>query len=550
MARRAHAYPQVEPGAAALVDAVLPTLRRGATSAEALALLRKRDAGALWAAGGSVVLREDLGRAERLGLGDLDATDLARPVPAVGVDASEVSVRRHLAAGAPLVVVQRGRVPVGAAAGRAFALVPRPSMAAHLGRHLSREARRILDVVAGLASAHGARAYLVGGVVRDLLRGQARSLDLDIVVEGDAPALAEALARDAGGTVLVHERFLTASVRVPFVGDIDVVTSRSERYEVPGALPRVMPAPIGQDLVRRDFTINAMAIELDGPAFTLLDPLGGRSDLTRRRVRALHPLSFVEDPTRVFRAARYAARFGFALDAWTERCQRLALGLAPYPALSGRRIVAEIEHLLGEARPDAALGRLGRSGAFRLIDPAYRFTARTAARLRLVPHALGWARDRGEGATSVELTVLALVADQRPGVIAAALRRLGFTGEPLARLERAVAAGRTVPDALHAARTPSARARLLRDRGPVELEWLRLAGAPATSAAVDEFLSVALTARPALRGDELLALGVPRGPEIGRVLDELRDARIDGVVHDRQDETAYVARRLDTTKEA
>src|SRR5438874_9049582 len=127
-----------------------------------------------------------------------------------------------------------------------------------------------------------------------------------------------------------------------------------------------MPASIFQDLRRRDFTVNAMAVELASGSFGLLDRSGGRADLAARRLRILHPASFVEDPTRIFRAARYAARLGLRPDAWTTRCQTWALSLAPYPALSGARILAELAHLLREARPEAPLVRLGVAGAYRL----------------------------------------------------------------------------------------------------------------------------------------------------------------------------------------
>src|SRR5207253_8871937 len=136
---------------------------------------------------------------------------------------------------------------------------------------------------------------------------------------------------------------------------IDAATGRSERYAGRGTLPRVMPSSIDQDVRRRDFTVNAMAVELASGTFGLLDRHGGRADLAARRLRILHPASFVEDPTRIFRAARYAARLGLRLDPWSARCQAWALSLAPYPALSGARIMAELGHILRDARPEVAL---------------------------------------------------------------------------------------------------------------------------------------------------------------------------------------------------
>src|SRR5207249_10022752 len=149
----------------------------------------------------------------------------------------------------------------------------------------------------------------------------------------------------------------------------------------PGALPRVLPAAIADDLRRRDFTVNAMAIELSSRDFGLIDPLGGRLDLARRRLRLLHPLSYVEDPTRIFRAARYAARLGLSPDRATTRAQALALRLAPFAALAGQRVAAELELIAREPQAGTILLRLGRSGAFRLLDAGHQFT--TASRRRL-----------------------------------------------------------------------------------------------------------------------------------------------------------------------
>ena len=167
-------------------------------------------------------------------------------------------------------------------------------------------------VLSGLAAQSGekGRIYLVGGAVRDVLMG-VEITDIDLVTEGDAAVVASGLSEDA----LIHERFGTAEVMVDGIR-IDVATARTEIYAFPGALPEVSPASIAEDLARRDFTINAMAIALDKPG-DLLDPHGGRADLARGVVRVIHPFSFADDPTRALRAARYAARFGFSLDPMT-----------------------------------------------------------------------------------------------------------------------------------------------------------------------------------------------------------------------------------------
>ena len=542
VAKRAHAYPQVSLVAVDLVNTAVTQAPAPIAIGAALRLARKRDA-AIVVVDGRCALREDLVRASLLGLDDLASTAVARDLPCVDAGAGEVTVRRLLAEGAPLVVVRDRRGPVGAVAARGATTATLPT-ARRVADRLSSDTRALLESIGRLAAARGARAFLVGGMVRDLWRdAEMTSADLDVVVEGDGLAVAREFARALGGSVREHRRFLTASVEAPRTGRIDVTTARSERYESRGALPRVMPAGIDQDLRRRDFTINAMAIELHSGAFGLLDPLGGRAALVRRRLRVLHPLSYVEDPTRMFRAARYATRFGFAQDAATARARALALRLVPYAALSGQRLAAELERILAEARAELTVSRLGTDGAFRLLDPRYRFTASTAHLVAELPGALAWVRARGLGVEPVELGVLAITGDQPQAIATAALERLAFAGEPLARLRHALAEGRALVARLRDANAPSARARVLREQAPVVLAWLWLVGDGRTRAVLDWYLGLA-RALVALSGDEVVALGVPRGPAVARVLAELRDGRLDGRITDRAMEIAQVRHRV------
>ena len=394
--------------------------------------------------------------------------------------------------------------------------------------------RALLARVAALAAAHGAHAFAVGGLVRDVCRqAPVARRDLDVVIEGDGLGVARHLADALGGTLTEHPRFLTASVEAPGAGRIDVATARAERYEAPGALPRVQPAGLAQDLARRDFTVNAMAVELASGSFGLIDPHGGRADLARRRLRVLHPLSYVEDPTRMLRAARYAVRLGLVPDRATRAAQALALRLVPYPALSGTRLAGEIERILAEARPELILARAGAAGVWRLLHPRYRFAAPTRRRVAGLPSALDWARRRRVVVDAGALVALALAAGQAPAVAAAVLACLAAAGGPRERLERARAAAPTLAARLAAAASPSARARCLRGLTPEELAWHWLDGDARVRAAVDWFAGLGARRLAALTGDDVVALGVPRGPEVARVLGELRDARLDGRITDR-----------------
>ena len=544
MARRAHAYPQVMPTAADLVDGAVVAAPPTLAASDATRLARRRHADVLAAGEGRWVLREDAARADSLGLGPLPIRRLARPLPTVPARESEIAVRRHLAAGAAAVVVLRGRAPLGV-----VRRAPPPagiSLQARLERSLDAESRALLSLVGRLAADHGAGAFAVGGLVRDAwLSRSAAQHDLDVVVEGDARRVARALADARGGTLVEHERFLTASVALPDGRRVDVVTARSERYEEPGALPRVMPAGIAQDLRRRDFTVNAMAVELGSGAFGLLDPLGGAADVARRRLRVLHPLSFVEDPTRIFRAARYAARLGFTLEAWSARWRALALELAPYPALSAARITAELERILAEPAAGVTLVALARAGAFRLLAARHRTGPAAGARLLALPATLAWARAHGPVAP-LEVLAAALAAGQTPQVEAAVLRGLGLSGAPLGRVREALAAMPALRERLAGARRPSEAARAVREAGPTTTAWLHLTGDADARAWLERLAGREADGRPLLGGDAVLGLGVPRGPEVAAVLSALRDARLDGEIRDRQGEMDYVRSWLQT----
>ncbi|HTO11112.1 MAG TPA: hypothetical protein VMQ51_06035 [Candidatus Binatia bacterium] len=536
-------YPQVTPTAADLIDGAVVAAPPALSASDGLRLARRRRVEVL-AAGRGFVLREDLARAETLGVGDLPLRRLTRPLPALAARTGEIAVRRALAAGAAAVVVLSGRAPMGV-----VRRAPPPaaiSMQARLARVLDAESLALLSETGRLAAAGGATAYVVGGLVRDAWLGRAPARhDLDVAIEGDAPAVARALAAARHGTLVEHERFLTASVTLPGGRRLDLVTARSERYEGDGSLPRVLPAAMAQDLRRRDFTVNAMAAELSSGTFGLLDPLGGAADVARRTLRVLHPLSFVEDPTRIFRAARYAARLGFRLDAWSADCRALALERAPYAELSPARIVAELEHILADAEPARALGALARAGAFRLLDPRHRAGRAVATRLTRVPAALGWARGRGLTVPPLELLAAALAAGQPPEVAAAVLRRLGLGGAPLVRVRAALDGARDLAARLDAAARASEAARLLRGSSPTALAWLHLEGDTGARARLERRLAPADAGRPELGGEAVIALGVARGPGVARVLGALRDARLDGEIRDRQGEIDYVKSWLD-----
>lgn len=572
MARAGHAYPQVEPGAAAVADRHVVTAPARATVGRALA--RVRAAGArIVMLGPRLAAREpELARAARWGLGARPAAAVAWPdLPVLPDTAGEIEARRHLLAGAPLVVVRRGRRVVGVVDGERVGLpTPERSVLARLERAGDRqsEARLWLLRVAGkIGEGMGVPAYVVGGFVRDLLLGPSTAgrrppptslPDVDLVVEGDGVAFARRLAEEIGGTVLVHGGFGTASIEaghapagagldgVP-LGRVDVASARREDYAAPGALPAVTAAPLAEDLRRRDFSVNAMAVALAPDRFgRLLDPVGGQRDLGARRLRSLRPLAFVEDPTRIVRAARYAVRLGLRADAGTRAGIRLAVACAPYPALSGQRLWRELELAAAEPRARAVFELLVRWK----WPTIWNLSGYGTHLLRDAERLARWAQGAGVAVDAAELALLALLIGRPAATIARSLDRLALRGEPRARLEAAVLAG-PLARRLDAPRLrPSAIDGLLRQVPAAALlgAWLR-AGARGRRR-IQWFLARGRAVRPRLTGADVLALGVPRGPRVGATLERLRRLRLDGVLGSLAEERELVKEWLTSGKEA
>jgi tRNA nucleotidyltransferase (CCA-adding enzyme) len=386
--------------------------------------------------------------------------------------------------------------------------------------HLN-ERLRTHPVVARLLPHLDGQVSVVGGVVRDALLGRVHLHDVDLVVEGDAIALAQRVAARLGAPVVAHGRFGTAVIELPHgEGHVDFITARSERYPAPGALPVVSPASLDDDLARRDFTINAMAVRLAGPGEgDLVDPHGGLEDLEAQRIRSLRPGAFVEDPSRIVRAARYAGRLGFHLDADTGREFEDGAGRLDWRV---SRVADELRRVLEEADPGPALALLAAVGAPGIThDAPGRVAAIDRARGELAagdPHAVlpprwalaaagalerpfrseialpGWARGVADEVADGARVAGRLARTDRPSEVDAIVH-----GVPVATLVGAIARG-----------------------APQVMTWW----------------TTWRVAPVAIRGADLIAAGVAPGPAIGRALAEVRAAVLDGTVTDTEDQLA------------
>ena len=248
----------------------------------------------------------------------------------------------------------------------------------------------LLKKIGQLADERGEAAYAVGGFVRDLFLRRP-GVDIDITVEGDGLTFAEKLAKMTGSEVEAFTRFGTSIVVIPGFGKVDVATARTESYDYPGALPSVKKGGIIQDLYRRDFTLNAMALSLSpGYFLKLLDPFSGLADLKRGRIRALHPKSFEDDPTRLFRAVRFEQRFGKRIEEKTQRWLLSSVKGDYIQKVSGERLRNELRLIFQEPRPEKAVWRLDELGVLPHIHPALGVSAAAKKTLPHIASAIGF----------------------------------------------------------------------------------------------------------------------------------------------------------------
>lgn len=409
--------------------------------------------------------------------------------------------------------------------------------------------QEILKTAGGVADKAGARLYGVGGFVRDLLLG-VENFDVDLVVEGDGIAFAEALAAAAGGTVRSHRKFGTAVVSLPDGFKVDVASARTEYYEHPAALPTVEHGSIRMDLYRRDFTINALAVGLNAADYgRLLDFFGGSRDLRDGVIRVLHSLSFVEDPTRILRAARFAVRCGFTIAKQSERLIRNAVRLRLLDKLSGARILTELKLIFQEARPAAILKVLEGYGVPEAIHPRLKGARAEQALLDRVGEVLSWYRllHLPEAPTPWLLYLLAWVSECTLPEARSVARRLGLPPGRLTDVSAALTASRGLRRQFAKERplTAGLITRLLED-APLEAVLLLMARAPAprVERAVSEYLTRYASIRPLLTGNDLKALGIRPGPIYQDILTSLRYARLDGRLTSREEEEQFVRRRF------
>ncbi|HUA46365.1 MAG TPA: hypothetical protein VMA77_14140 [Solirubrobacteraceae bacterium] len=364
--------------------------------------------------------------------------------------------------------------------------------------------------------------YLVGGSVRDLLLG-GTPYDLDVVVEGDAATFAASL----GGALTVHDRFGTSTVRLDGF-DYDIARSRRETYTHPGALPDVAPAALAEDLLRRDFTVNALAIALSGDGAGELHAASrGLEDLDARRLRVLHDQSFIDDPTRLFRLVRYASRLRFEIEPRTRALAGEAIAAGGLGTVSGPRIGAELRLLAREPDPARAFLALHGLGLDAALHPGFELADDAPVR-----HALDLLPDDARP----DRLVLAVASRGVPlAELPALLDSLSFEAEDRDAIVATASRAEGLATALAAAAAPS---EIAAAAAGAPLELVALAGALGPERQAREWLEHLRHVRLAIDGRDLLAAGVPEGPAIGHGLRAALAAKLDRRVCGREQELA------------
>ena len=410
--------------------------------------------------------------------------------------------------------------------------MPKVNLSSQIEKQLPAELVTFIQRAGKTAASHGQGLYLVGGVVRDLLLGQT-NLDLDLVVEGNAIELAQHLAEINQGEITTHPRFNTAKLQWD-KWSVDLATARSETYAKPGALPTITPSSLNNDLFRRDFTINAMAIELNPSRYgELIDRYGGRDDLEHKLIRILHEKSFIDDATRIWRGLRYEQRLNFQLEPTTLKL--LKRDIPMLDTISGDRIRYELECILQEERPEKVLRRAEELGVLPKLSPSLKGN--------------GWLAEKFEQARQISfpnpppiglyLAILVYpLTNQETEPLISFLR----LPKSLAQTLRDTISLKTkLPSLANPELSPSSIYRLLHGYSLQAVTANSLAcDFPVARQHMQLFLNKLRYVKSALTGNDLQKMGIAPGPKMKEILQCLHEARLDGKVTTKRDEVELV----------
>ncbi len=417
-----------------------------------------------------------------------------------------------------------------------------------LQESLPAELNKALKLVGEVADEAGFPVYLVGGIVRDLFL-HVPNLDVDVVVEGDGITFAGMLVKRTGGRMKTHLKFGTAVVVLPDGLKIDVATARLEYYESPAALPTVELSSIKKDLYRRDFTINTLAVRLNRLRYgELIDFFSGLRDIKDKAIRVLHSLSFVEDPTRVLRAIRFEQRFDFRLSKHTQNLIKSAVNMKLFNRLSGERIYTELVLMFSEADPGKLLRRMRDFDLLKFIHPSLKGSAETERLFAGIGEAFTWFKLLYLDIKAEKWFVyfLGLVDRVKDLTVNEILERLSAPERIRERVRQARGRYRDVLYLFY--KEPDVRPSRIYDLlAPLEIEVLLLMMAKAKQEQAKKYISLYLThlreVKVSLTGHDLKKLGIAPGPKYRKLFAELLNAKLDGIVRNRDEEIEFVRKK-------
>jgi len=402
---------------------------------------------------------------------------------------------------------------------------------------------RVLKLAGQTAEKMGFNAYLVGGSVRDLLLGQA-NLDIDLVVEGDGILFARELSGRLKAKTRTHHRFGTAHIAVDGL-ELDIATARTEYYESPAALPKVETSSIKRDLYRRDFTINTLAIKLNPRDFgQLIDFFGGQRDLREKTIRVLHNLSYIEDPTRAFRAIRFAERFGFKLSKHTENLIKSAIQMNLFEMLSGSRLYEELILAFRETNPVRTLRRLSDFELLKVINPRLTFDEKLDATLSSLSETIAWFTllYLDEKVDTGILYLMALLSNLNETDREEALRRLSAPPRSREVILKSMEQSAEILRQLPLSDGAAVYHLLVKIDPEIILFAMALTKDTRKKREISQFLVELKKVRPLLKGADLKKMGLPQGPLYSKVLGALLDEKLRGQLKTEEDERRYVRR--------
>lgn len=395
---------------------------------------------------------------------------------------------------------------------------------ARLNSHTQRVLRRVGEV----CEQRGVQAVLVGGTIRDLILGL-RPLDIDISISSDDDSITDDIAASIGGAVVSRSQFGTSKITADDL-DIDVAMMRSETYDHPGALPTVSLGSLEDDLARRDFSINAIAAYIVPNRWgEIVDPQDGRRDIENRSIRVLHSKSFVDDATRIFRAIRYATRLGFDIEAETRGL--LSEGLGYIDTIKGDRVRNELQRMLDEDKADRMFEAAKETGVLEAVFQSLSIASDAIESIK-----------RESSPDSLGLYFAALLAHSvTHGLEQGLIQRLNLDSKMIRSVRDTASIRDLIPSLSGISLTNSELHQMLRE---FDENALYTASYVIEDRIVTEriqlYLSELRYVKPILNGDDLIGLGVPQGPQVGTLLEEILSAKLNGELGDRASEEHYV----------